>query len=108
MARSALFKEIEELTDTIVSIYKPEKIILFGSYAYGRPHADSDVDMLVIMPVRGKAACKAAEILEKINPAIPVDLLVRSSAQIRKRLALNDFFLREVMTKGRILYEATD
>lgn len=106
MAHTAFIKEIESLASRIISAYQPEKIILFGSYAYGKPNADSDIDMLVIMPIKGKAACKAAEILEKTNPAIPVDLLVRSSEQIRKRLAQNDFFLREIMTKGKVLYEA--
>ena len=41
---------IEEIKDRIVNAVQPEKIILFGSYAYGTPAKDSDLDLLVIMP----------------------------------------------------------
>src|SRR6266404_3515056 len=57
--------------------FQPEKIILFGSYAYGKPHADSDVDMLVIMPCRNgiDQACRIDRVTE---PPFPLDLIVRS------------------------------
>jgi len=62
--------------------------------------------MLVILPYEGKGALKTVEIIHTVNPAIPVDLLVRSMEQISERIRLNDFFLREIMEKGKILYEA--
>lgn len=100
-------KSIVDLSQAIARAFRPERIILFGSYAYGRPTPDSDVDLLVIMPFRGHGARKAAEILNQVRSRMPVDLLVRTPAEIRRRLAWNDFFLQEVMEKGRVLYEST-
>lgn len=98
---------IQELTARIVQEFQPERVILFGSYAYGTPTSDSDVDLLVVLPHKGKGTRKAIEILNTINSKIPVDLLVRTPEQLDRRLAWNDFFLQEVVKKGRILYEAS-
>ena len=99
---------IGEMTARIVQEFQPERIILFGSYAYGTPTADSDVDLLVILPFEGKAPRKSLEILNKINPQFAVGLLVRTPAQVQQRLAWNDFFLQEILAKGTVLYEAAD
>jgi predicted nucleotidyltransferase len=101
-------KAIQDFRDQIVEHFKPEKIILFGSYAYGMPSADSDVDILVILTFEGKNAYKSAEILTKTNPRFPVDLITRTPEEVKDRLAKGDFFLKEIINKGRILYEATD
>ena len=66
---------IRRLSEDIARCCAPERIILFGSYAYGTPDPDSDVDMLVILPFEGKGAWKAAEILTRVNPRFAVDLL---------------------------------
>lgn len=97
---------VREMTDRIVKEFKPEQIILFGSYAYGTPTSDSDVDLLVILPFEGKAPRKSLEILNKVNPRFAVDILVRTPQQVQQRLAWNDFFLREIMEEGKVLYEA--
>lgn len=89
----------------IAKQFNPQKIILFGSYAYGNPTEDSDVDMLVIMPFKGKGAHKATEILLATDPRFPIDLLVRTPEQIRTRIKLGDFFIREITQKGKVLYE---
>lgn len=109
---SGLFKmvgidKIVELSQQIVREFHPERIILFGSYAYGTPAPDSDVDLLVILPFEGKSAYKSLEILNKVHPLFPVDILVRTPQQVRQRLTWNDFFLREILEKGRVLYEAS-
>lgn len=98
---------IRKYADQIVRQFHPNKIILFGSYAYGKPTEDSDVDMLVIMPFEGKGVRKATEILLATDPRFPIDLLVRTPEQIRTRLKLGDFFIREITEKGKVLYEAT-
>ena len=98
---------IHALVERIIQTYSPERIVLFGSYAYGRPTVDSDVDLLIVLPFEGKGARKAVEILNTVHPEFPVDLLVRTPEQVRQRLAWNDFFLREILEKGKILYEAT-
>jgi predicted nucleotidyltransferase len=100
-------RAISSFARQVARQFKPEKIILFGSYAYGRPTEDSDVDMLVIMPFEGKGAQKATEILLATDPHFPIDLLVRTPEQIRTRVKLGDFFIREITQKGKVLYEAT-
>jgi predicted nucleotidyltransferase len=99
-------QKIHELCDRIVKYYQPTKIILFGSYAYGRPTEDSDVDMLIIMPFEGRGAHKSAEIATVTHPHFAVDLLVRTPEQVKARLDLGDFFIREIVENGKVLYEA--
>lgn len=99
---------IQEFKRRLVQKYKPHKIILFGSYAAGKPSPDSDVDILVILPFQGKSVAMSVEILNQIDPRFPIDLIVRTPEQIRDRLEKGDFFIREIMLKGRVLYEAPD
>jgi uncharacterized protein len=99
---------IQELSQQIASKFSPDRIILFGSHAYGEPTADSDVDLLIVMPFEGQPFRKAAEILNEISPPFSVDLLVRTTEQLDERLQLGDFFLREVLTRGKILYESVN
>ena len=97
---------IQQVVAQIVQEFHPERVILFGSYASGTPTPESDVDLLVVMPCEGKETRKAIEILHTIAPKIPLDLLVRTPERLEQRLAWNDFFLREIMQKGQLLYEA--
>lgn len=99
-------KSIQDLRDRITAECRPERIILFGSYAYGNPGEDSDVDILVVVAHGDSGAKRAAEILSRINPRIPVDLVVRTEDEIKNRLQAEDFFLAEIMNHGRVLYEA--
>jgi predicted nucleotidyltransferase len=96
---------ISTFANQIARQFKPHKIILFGSYAYGKPSRDSDVDMLVIMPFEGRSAHKATEILLALDPRFPIDLLVRTPEQVKTRVELGDFFMREITKKGKVLYE---
>jgi len=97
-------REIHRVCDQIARLFKPERIVLFGSYAYGKPTGDSDVDLLVVMPFRGKGFRKAAEIRSQIDAAFPLDLVVRTSGELNRRVAVGDFFLREATEKGEVLY----
>jgi predicted nucleotidyltransferase len=97
---------IHELADRIAESFRPEKIILFGSYAYGRPTPDSDVDLLIVMPHEGQSWDAAARIRGTVRPRFPVDFLVRTPQKLRERLAMGDVFLREIVRRGRVLYEA--
>jgi predicted nucleotidyltransferase len=97
--------QITALSERIVREFQPDRIILFGSYAYGEPSDDSDVDLLVVLPFKGKAAYKAGEIRTRVRPDFPIDLIVRSPQQVQDRLAMDDWFMREIFEKGRTLYE---
>ena len=98
---------IKRYAREVAQHFQPEKIILFGSYAYGTPHEDSDVDILVIMPARNEID-QAVRIDRVVDPSFPLDLIVCTPKNIAWRLKEGDSFLREIMTKGKVLYEAAD
>ena len=100
------FADIQRFASEVAREFLPERVILFGSYATGQAKAESDVDLLVVMPGEVSGARVAAEIITRLNPKLPVELIVRSSRQIRERLALNDYFLREILASGKELYAA--
>lgn len=96
---------IQTLASEIVGQFRPQKIILFGSYAEGTAGPDSDVDLLVIMPFEGKGFWKSLEILNALNPAFPVDLLVRRPEDTARRYEQGDPLIRQAVDNGKILYE---
>ena len=98
--------QIRNLCRQIVENFQPEKVVLFGSYAYGKTNEDSDVDLLVIMPFEGRNHEQVVKIRQKIKTSVPLDLLVRTSEQVRERIEMEDFFMREIAERGRVLYEA--
>jgi predicted nucleotidyltransferase len=100
-------RTISSFAKKVARQFNPHKIILFGSYAYGKSTEDSDVDILVIMPFKGRNPEKATEIWMATKPKFPIDIMVRKPAEIKKRLKMGDFFLREITEKGEVLYEAT-
>lgn len=97
---------IKQIARRIAEEFHPDKIILFGSQAYGKPKWYSDIDLLVIMPFEGNQLQKSVEILQKLNLLIPIDLLAYTPGQIERRLAVEDFFVREMVEKGKVIYEA--
>ena len=105
-------RQINLLTNFIAEDFRPERIILFGSYAYGKPTDESDVDLLVVMNVDGDVVEKGAEIYVAVDKAgaacFSFDLLVRTPEQLHERLALNDFFIREIIEQGKVIYESAD
>jgi predicted nucleotidyltransferase len=98
--------EIQDFVNGLVNRFRPLKVILFGSYAYGIPNPDSDVDLLVIMSHRGAGPRIAARMMLACPHRFPVDLLVRSPTEIRRRAVLGDTFLHEITSKGIVLHEA--
>lgn len=99
--------DIRDLARQIGREFNPERVILFGSYAHGSPTEGSDVDLLVIMAHEGRNSERALEIVHRLQPRIPVDLLVRTPHEIEQRLAWNDYFLKEVTERGEVLYESS-
>jgi uncharacterized protein len=73
------FSQIEAFSQQIVEKFKPERIILFGSYAYGQPTEDSDVDLLVIMPFEEMPVQKAIAIRQQVRSPFPLDLIARTA-----------------------------
>src|SRR5208282_2518467 len=101
--------KIKSFCDAVAKQFRPRKIILFGSYAYGKPTEDSDVDLLVVMNrTRYRGERMSARIRQAIHAGFPMDLLVRTPGFIARRLAWKDCFTEEIMRKGKVLYEAAD
>jgi predicted nucleotidyltransferase len=101
-----LRREITAVVNRIAEKFRPERIILFGSYAYGKPHPYSDVDLLVVMKTEERPLAKQLEISRALSPhPFGMDILVRAPKQIKERIAMGDYFLREITTKGKVLYE---
>ncbi len=92
----------------IAARFKPEKIILFGSFAYGNPKPESDVDLLVVMETPLRNSEQASEIVRAVDYHFGMDLIVRRPKQLDERVALGDSFLREIVEKGKVVYARPD
>ena len=98
--------KIKPLVSKIVDKYSPDKIYLFGSYAWGNPTIDSDVDLFIVkntVESQRKRSRKLRNLL--FGSGIPFDLLVYTPSEIKKRLAMGDFFINDIIKKGEVLYE---
>lgn len=99
-------RKVRILVDEIVRKFHPQRVILFGSYAGGRPTGNSDVDLLIVMKTRRRSPEQAVAIRQAVDFPFPVDLLVRTPEQVQERLRLGDNFMREIVSRGKVLYEA--
>jgi len=99
--------DIKRYCDAIAAAFKPLKIILFGSYAYGQPNEDSDVDVLVVMP-KSKRAYRGlgAKIRMTVDATFPVDVLVRGESEVERRVRQKDMFMTHITQNGKVMYEA--
>jgi len=98
---------IRRYARAIADEFRPDKIILFGSYAYGTPHADSDVDLLVVMPTWSQHS-KSVQIRWRLAAPFPLDLLVRTPKEMAWRLAEGESFTTTIVSQGKVLYEKID
>ncbi len=99
-------REIDAIVRRIAEKFDPERIILFGSYASGKPHAYSDVDWLVVMQTQERPLAKQLQIARALSPhPFGLDILVYTPQEIESRVTMGDYFLREIVTRGKILYE---
>ena len=99
-------KHIKEIVHQIVQHSHPQKIILFGSHAYGTATVDSDVDLLVMMDTEEKPLHAAAQIAAAIDHPFPLDIIVFTPSDWKASLQRQGIFATEVMMKGIVLYEA--
>jgi predicted nucleotidyltransferase len=98
-------EDIRRFSDRIAQEFRPEKIILFGSYAYGKPDDDSDVDLLVILPFEGRSQDARRAIRRKASARFANDLVVRTPQDVERRYRQGDPLAREALDKGVVLYE---
>jgi predicted nucleotidyltransferase len=100
-----------ELNDNIIRTLKPfgpEKVILFGSHAYGTPGNNSDIDLLIIKSITTSKVrdlrIQIRKALRGIPEAKEFDIIVDSQERIGKRIEIGDLFLKEITEKGEIIY----
>src|SRR5450759_765364 len=99
---------ILDVVEQIAHLFSPHKIIRFGSYAYGNPHPESDVDLLVVIDTQLRESLQAIQICQKISYRFGLDLIVYSPERLAERLRLGDSFLQEIVNRGKTLYEASN
>jgi predicted nucleotidyltransferase len=96
---------LAEIVRRIVTALHPERVILFGSYAYGTPPGHSDVDLLIILETDARPADRYLAVSRLIRPRpFPLDIVVKTPDGITQALAKGDNFIREIVTQGRVLY----
>jgi uncharacterized protein len=106
--RIPVSEALPAVVQRLVAALQPEKIILFGSYAYGKPTSDSDVDLLVILETIATSTERYLTVSHLLYPRpFPVDILVRTPREIEQALRKGDFFIKEIVSQGRVLYERT-
>jgi predicted nucleotidyltransferase len=103
--QDSVSKHIQKMVERIVAQFQPEKIILFGSHARGDGTADSDVDLLIVMPVEGSKRAKQLEIRAAIHDVrIPKDILISRPEEFQWRKDIVGTIERPAVREGRVLY----
>lgn len=102
-------QEIRRIVARIVEEYRPQEVILFGSYAYGEPRADSDLDLLIVrdteeIPFMRRVT--VSRICDALHLRIPFQPFVVTPEELRRRLELGDSFFEEICERGKTLYRA--
>jgi len=100
-------KAIDQVVEQIVEKFKPQKIILFGSYARGNPRPESDVDLLVVMETSLREVQQAIQISQEIDYRFGLDLIVHTPKYLTKRVEMGDWFIRDILKEGKVLYESS-
>lgn len=97
---------LKEIIAKIINHLDPEKIILFGSYAYGEPKENSDLDLFIIMKSNEKTANRRIKVSRLFwDREMPMDFIVKTPSEIKERLAIGDPFIKKIIEKGKLLYE---
>jgi predicted nucleotidyltransferase len=105
--RKNIQKIIEEVVEKLRKDYQPEKIILYGSYAYGQPDEDSDIDLFIVKNTDKRWVDRFVEVKRIIydqNRRISIQPMVYTPDEIQDRLAINDNFIEEIINRGEVLY----
>ncbi len=100
-------KMIRDIVQKIVAGYAPQKVILFGSYAYGHPDQDSDIDLLIVKDTDERAIDRWMSVKRLVRDPrrdVAVSPLVLTSHELNQRVAIKDRFIEEIMSRGEVLY----
>lgn len=101
-------KAIENIKEKVKANYSPLRIVLFGSCLHGNVTEDSDIDMLIIKDTSdsvGERWMKVCKIARDLERRIPFEPIILTPEEVKERLKIGDFFLQEILTEGKVLYE---
>ncbi len=99
---------LSEIVSRLINNLNPLKIILFGSYAYGQPNKDSDLDLLVVIDTKERGVRRYAMLSKLLEPRkVPIDIIVKTPGEIEAQLAGFNPFLKEILQRGTLLYEGS-
>ncbi|MDP2642463.1 MAG: nucleotidyltransferase domain-containing protein [Candidatus Peregrinibacteria bacterium] len=104
MNKEKELKKLKIVTQRIVENYDPEKIILFGSYAWGKPNKDSDFDILIIKNGKKNFLNEQQKVRRIVDGEIALDILIATPVEVQNRLKMGDFFFRDIINKGKYVY----
>jgi predicted nucleotidyltransferase len=103
--QNLLEEELRRIVERLKNEYHPHKIILFGSLAEGKIDENSDIDLVVVKQTKKNPWERMKEVDYLIEHKVPVELLVYTPQEIKERVEINDFFVKEILKKGKVLYE---
>ena len=106
MDRKVIEEKIKEVTEKIIKEFQPEKIILFGSWAWGTPHEDSDVDLFIVKESNKKRWEREYDLRMKLigNKFPPMDLLIYTPEEMEQRIRIEDLFIQDILKNGKLVY----
>ena len=103
--------EIDQIRKLLISKYQPQKIILFGSFAWGKPNKDSDLDLFIIKKVNKPRPAREQDVYRLLTGyysrqnSLPVDIIVHTPKETQERVILGDPFIRQIIDHGKTIYE---
>lgn len=97
---------LSEVTARLVAEFQPERVILFGSHAWGQPTADSDVDLLLVVSESDQTPTRRAQRAQRTLGSLPIpaDVLVKTRAEVDRQALLGSSLVRRALAEGRVLY----
>jgi len=99
---------VEQVVERLIKTYDPERIFLYGSYAYGKPHKGSDIDLLIVKSTNERPIDRRVvvrKLVSDLRKKTPFSPLVVTPEELSHQISIGDDFLKEITTKGKILYE---
>lgn len=110
MIQSKAAIEIDKIKKLLISKYQPQKIILFGSFAWGKPGKDSDLDIFIIKKVNKPRPAREQDVYRLLmrhfsDRKLPVDIIVHTPQETDERFLLGDPFIKEVINSGKVIYD---
>ncbi len=99
---------LDDVVERLVREYQPEQAILYGSYAYGTPNEESDIDIFIVKETNGRPVDRIVEVMRLLfipGRDVSIEPLVYTPGEISERLNMHDPFLSEILVKGRVIYK---